>query len=164
MSNIHELSLQYDFKKTFNQDSSINESWNMEYKVLNVKDCGSYEIREQDICLNDNPMTRVKDWCYNKSGKFIGTEKEMKFFLKKGITDFDISGNGDSVCSIGFNPKEQKWYGWSHRAICGYGIGDKVFEDSFGNGDTLFTQHGKVTITNLNQAKQSAKNFANYVN
>ena len=25
--------------------------------------------------------------------------------------------------SIGFSEKEQKWYGWSHRAFCGFGIG-----------------------------------------
>ena len=28
--------------------------------------------------------------------------------------------------SIGFSEKEQKWYGWSHRAISGYGIGDVI--------------------------------------
>lgn len=34
------------------------------------------------------------------------------------------------VCSIGFNEKEQKWYGWSHRAIFGFGIGSIVEEGS----------------------------------
>jgi len=29
-------------------------------------------------------------------------------------------------CCIGFSEKEQKWYGWSHRAIYGFGIGDEV--------------------------------------
>ena len=27
---------------------------------------------------------------------------------------------------LGFSEKEQKWYGWSHRAICGFGVGSKV--------------------------------------
>jgi len=30
------------------------------------------------------------------------------------------------TCCVGFNEKEQKWYGWSHRAICGFGIGSIV--------------------------------------
>lgn len=30
------------------------------------------------------------------------------------------------VCSIGFSEKEQKWYGWSHRAIYGFGVGSHV--------------------------------------
>ncbi|MFA5396572.1 MAG: 2'-5' RNA ligase family protein [Methanogenium sp.] len=29
---------------------------------------------------------------------------------------------------LGFSEKEQKWYGWSHRATHGFGIGDKVEE------------------------------------
>lgn len=28
--------------------------------------------------------------------------------------------------NIGFNPKENKWYGWSHRALYGFGIGSEV--------------------------------------
>lgn len=30
------------------------------------------------------------------------------------------------VCSIGWSDKEQKWFGWSHRAIFGFSIGSKV--------------------------------------
>ena len=30
------------------------------------------------------------------------------------------------MCSIGFNKSKKKWYGWSHRALFGFGIGDKV--------------------------------------
>ena len=32
----------------------------------------------------------------------------------------------DYSCCIGFSEKEQKWYGWSHRAIHGFGIGSTV--------------------------------------
>ncbi len=48
--------------------------------------------------------------------------------LASGHTDFleehgiETVGEG----SIGFSEKEQKWYGWSHRAIHGFGIGDEV--------------------------------------
>lgn len=30
------------------------------------------------------------------------------------------------VDGLGFSEEDQKWYGWSHRAICGFGIGSKV--------------------------------------
>jgi len=30
--------------------------------------------------------------------------------------------------SIGFSEKEQKWYGWSHRGIYGFKVGDVVKE------------------------------------
>ena len=88
----------------------------------------------------------------------------LKFLTeKKGITKFEKTKPSDSICSIGFNEKENKWYGWSHRAICGFGIGDKLFIEDFGDDKTLFTKHGKETIKNLEQAKQAAKNFAEYV-
>jgi hypothetical protein len=39
-----------------------------------------------------------------------------------------LNGESDSgpICSIGYNKKQHKWYGWSHRAICGFSIGSKV--------------------------------------
>ena len=35
-------------------------------------------------------------------------------------------------CQIGFCEKAQKWYGWSHRAIYGFGIGGKIKKGSIG--------------------------------
>ncbi len=48
----------------------------------------------------------------------VGMESELNYLLKLGITDNVQSG-------LGFNPIEQKWYGWSHRAIFGFGIGSE---------------------------------------
>ena len=58
-----------------------------------------------------------------------GMESEgFKLLLKRGITEQlqnanNISGN---TVNIGFNPEEQKWYGWSHRALYDFGIGSSV--------------------------------------
>ena len=41
-----------------------------------------------------------------------------KFFKEHGIQYVDFRH--------GWSEKEQKWYGWSHRAIFGFGIGSKV--------------------------------------
>lgn len=43
-----------------------------------------------------------------------------KFLEKHGIETKSVG--------LGFSEKEQKWYGWSHRAIFGFGIGDEVKE------------------------------------
>lgn len=65
---------------------------------------------------------RMKN-AYNLSGDYIGSSKNAHYLCtKKGIKPEVIQGN--SVCSIGFCAKEQKWYGWSHRAIYGFKIGD----------------------------------------
>ena len=61
----------------------------------------------------------------NPDGNYIGDSKTAHYLcVKRGIKPDVI--NGASVCSIGFCESENKWYGWSHRAINGFGIGDSV--------------------------------------
>ena len=67
------------------------------------------------------------------------------------------------VHSIGCSEKEKKWYGWSHRAIAGFKVGDKIFEPNFGDDDTEFVKHGKNPIRNMADAEKSARAFAQYV-
>lgn len=50
----------------------------------------------------------------------------IKFFFKHGIDFITMESiyKKSDVISVAFSPKEQKWYGWSHRAIYGFKIGD----------------------------------------
>ncbi len=64
---------------------------------------------------------------YTPKGDYIGNTKTADFLCRKrGIKPEVIDGH--QVCSIGFSSREQKWYGWSHRAIFGFSIGDTVKE------------------------------------
>jgi len=58
---------------------------------------------------------------------FIGLENDLNYLLKKGITEQIQNYNNEkgNSANIGFNPAEQKWYGWSHRAIFGFGVGSE---------------------------------------
>lgn len=62
-------------------------------------------------------------------GSFLGFKpNDVKFLSDRGITE-DVQNyrnEPDHTANIGFNPDEQKWYGWSHRAIFGFGIGHTV--------------------------------------
>lgn len=62
---------------------------------------------------------------------------------------------------VGFSEKEQKWYGWSHRAIHGFKIGDKCKGD-LGLGDGYTFKEGDILKT-LDDCKQRAIDFANSV-
>ncbi len=65
---------------------------------------------------------------YTPNGNYIGDQKTAHYLIvKKGIKP-EKENPTHNVCSIGFCEKEQKWYGWSHRAICGFGIGSEVKE------------------------------------
>ena len=70
---------------------------------------------------------------YTSDGAYIGNEGWAIKLEERGIQPQLVSPE-HSVCSIGFCEREQKWYGWSHRAIFGFGVGDSVKR-----GDCAFT-------------------------
>ncbi len=64
---------------------------------------------------------------YNLDGTYIGDTKiAYRLCRDRGIMPEPRSGS--KVCSIGFSKSQDKWYGWSHRAIYGFSIGDIVKE------------------------------------
>ena len=65
-------------------------------------------------------------YAVNNPDLYIGDPKTAKMLESKGITEFYPCKPDHKVASVGFAPKEQKWYGWSYRAIYGFKIGDKV--------------------------------------
>ena len=104
------------------------------------------------------------DSAYSLDGLYLGDPKFADILYRKyGIESFFGKRGKSGVASIGFSLKNQKWYGWSHRAIAGFAIGDKLFESPFGDDQTPFTQHGKKTITTLEEAREAARRFAEYV-
>lgn len=81
-----------------------------------------------------------------RDNSYIGDLKTAKILWKKyGVEVFELADPSNKVCSIGFSPKEQKWYGWSHRAIHGFKIGDVVKEgdctNSSGWCDSYLAEH-----------------------
>ena len=97
----------------------------------------------------------------------IGDTKDAEFLaVTKGLRQLQPrSGGPGKVCSIGFCPGDGKWYGWSHRAIYGFGGGDKIFDGHFpgATDNTPFVKHGDITIKTWEQAKLAASRFAESV-
>lgn len=77
-------------------------------------------------------ITVLSEIAYNLNDEYIGDPKTAKYICvdKKIVPELATPTN--SVCSIGFNEKDQKWYGWSHRAIWGFTIGSKVTKGASG--------------------------------
>ncbi len=75
---------------------------------------------------NSLDKTIIMESAENKNGDYVGNIKTANMlYSKRGISP-ETRKDGDGVCSIGFCEKEQKWYGWSHSAIFGFGVGSKV--------------------------------------
>jgi hypothetical protein len=82
--------------------------------------------------MPENPDITMKS-AYNEGGIYIGSSKDAHFLCTKKGIEPEKAHEGDSVCSIGFSEDDQKWYGWSHRAIHGFAVGDVVEEGDLCN-------------------------------
>ena len=130
---------------------------NEQYAYLNEARVMAKKFFEDNFDLKPAKGFSFKQYVDKSTGAYVTTEPfdgkptgTMKFFAKHGISKVY---NG----SIGFSEKEQKWYGWSHRAIYGFGIGSKVKKGDCG-------YKGKAwTAKTLDDAKQMAKDFADAV-
>jgi len=92
--------------------------------------------------------------CYARNnGVYIGEPRMARLLVDKyGITEFYKAHEKDTIVSIGFSERDQKWYGWSHRAISGFGVGTVVQ-----------TRNGNKKLISLTDAKNRAKQFAKSV-
>lgn len=175
--NIHE------YKKILYTPLNISECLyfiNEQIKVLEIfkiTDHGVYEVREElweSPCVDDTPV-KITAAYSKEDGTYLGDPKTAKTLVEKfGVVKFMKSKPDHTVASIGFCENvptgiykgKTGWAGWSHRAICIFGIGDKLFneeEHSKASEDTPFVESGSVIITNMEQAKIAAINFAHYV-
>jgi len=65
--------------------------------------------------------------CYSLDGQYLGSNNTANMLCRKfGIREFIKTEQINWPACVGFNPTEQKWYGWSHRAIYGFEIGSTV--------------------------------------
>lgn len=82
---------------------------------------------------------------YTKHNEYVGLadlgerERDVNFIFKHRLTNLmsvnrakglPLNKYGCNAVSIGFNEKEQCWYGWTHRGFGKFYIGYEVVEDS----------------------------------
>lgn len=119
---------------------TLSETWQPEGFVLRVEKVetpdwgvgaisgeGAQEFAsEMQAVLDRAPAFMEMESCYTLAGDYIGNVKwARKICGEYGVAP-EKANPAHGTCSIGFSAKDQKWYGWSHRAIHGFGIGDHV--------------------------------------
>jgi len=121
---------------------------------------------KNDLMPDEPWVIVIMDNCYLTSGSsiedIINDKDQIDMLMDLGITEVESTFQKDEyhqypVANIGFNPSEQKWYGWSHRAVHGFGVGDipkEFYPDREVTGKTIET---------LDEAKEAAKRFADSV-
>lgn len=89
------------------------------------------------------------------------TEKSplQKFKEEHGIESEKLAPD-HSVHSIGWSEKEQKFYGWSHRAIYGFKIGDEMKKGMCGVEDPKYPSKYSLPIGFKSKTKEDCKKMA----
>ncbi len=96
-------------------------------------------------------------------------EKEINFIYKNRLTNLmsinrakglPLSKYGCNAVSIGFNEKEQAWYGWTHRGFSKFYIGYEVKEASILD---IVNHKYPFKVETLEQAKELAADIADYL-
>ena len=65
--------------------------------------------------------------------KVVAIPDALDFLIERGITEgIDSTFGKGRPANFGFSPKENKWFGWSHRAIYGFTIGSTVKKGDIG--------------------------------
>jgi hypothetical protein len=65
-------------------------------------------------------------WPNSNGGGSLRETSQQDLAKKYGIEAFEHPYADSGVKNIGFAPTTKKWYGWSHRAIYGFTVGDTV--------------------------------------
>lgn len=151
--------------------------YNNKIEVLKIRRYkAGYEIRrEKHLSIDGGDPYFINSAYTVPEGLYIGNSKTAhRLIVQRGIKP-ELYEENKTICSIGFCQKEQKYYGWSHRAICGFGIGDIVAEGdctaSSGWIDEYLEQHPEKDLSlpigfeakTLEDAKRMAIAFAESV-
>ena len=92
-----------------------------------TKELGRLVIKLEEWQMDGTEKPTLMVSVYTDNGSYVGSLDKNSIFMfsEKGILP-EKSEDKHNVCSIGKSFKDGKWYGWSHRAIYGFQIGDIV--------------------------------------
>ena len=96
-------------------------------KVLKILKSRTYKNRGYRLITKQvESFGEIQNMTFYESlnGLYLSANKNLiKYFKDHGITHFETTYEDSIVANIGWSEPEQKWYGWSHRAIYSFGIG-----------------------------------------
>jgi len=68
----------------------------------------------------------------DKGGSYVGDINFGYSLAQMDLHYIQPAEDTLDICQVGYSHVERKWYGWSHRAMFGFGVGSKVKEGDIG--------------------------------
>lgn len=122
-------------------------------KVLETKEYGPLLLKRELVDDSEYGGTGALEMrnAYTRAGDYVGDWKMAQMLWDKYRIVPQNRTPDSGVTTVGFSERDSKWYGWSHRAICGFAVGDKKFTNE------------EEEITTIDEAQQEAMEFAESV-
>jgi hypothetical protein len=139
----------------------------IEIKTVSVRKFkAGYEVRRELWKTGNERPTKGKlsGWtemkaAYTPSGDYIGSPRDAHYLIvKRGIAP-EKRTPSSNICTIGYAKRSRQWFGWSHRAIFGFGVGAVVTKNHCAAGALPIGFRAKT----LADAKRIACAFAESV-
>ena len=142
-------------------------------KALYLKKQGC--IFKESKLFDEDDTTSTEIW--TNHNEYVGLadlgkkEFNVNFIYKHRLTNLmsvnramgkPLSEVGCNTVSIGFNEKEQKWYGWTHRGYGAFGIGYEITKGSIMDSKNAKYRY-PFKVETLEQAKELAIHLADYL-
>lgn len=139
---------------------TVDNTWTVKMrKPKRVKELNPETLRNKTYKRSRHMVTKVapQDRTLKNIPKYADGRSKVDFKDWMQIKTIK-SDDPDKISTVGKSDADGKYYGWSHRAIYGFGVGDVVPADAEGNSS------GKeYTIKTDDQALQAAKDFASEI-
>ncbi len=101
----------------------------MDRRTISEETMGGYVLRNEEWRMDNEEAWVPILAAYNLQGQYIGSSDDATHLCNNLGVLPELADPEHSVCSIGFCHLQQRWYGWSHRAIRGFGVGDVAIEE-----------------------------------
>lgn len=116
-------------------DNCKDIKWTRKYKA-------GYFLQREGISYDSSELTYLTV-AYNLNGDYLGDTKMARFVCFKNKIIPEKANPEHSVCSIGYCKSKRTYFGWSHRCICGFKIGDIVKKGDCTNSSGYTEEHLK---------------------
>ena len=105
--------------------SSDSDGFSRTLVATDMRPSAGYMIKTEQVVHEADETEFEMKTAYTMNDEYIGDPEWAQRLSDMGIKP-QLASPKHKVCSIGFCEKENKWYGWSHRAISGFGVGSEV--------------------------------------
>jgi hypothetical protein len=113
------------------------------FEVAAISDDADNAASEIEASIAQMPDRMTMKVGRNANGDYIGDEEFARLMVSERGIKPEMRTPDSGTCSIGFCESDGKWYGWSHRAWCGFSIGSKCKRGDCGYNAPNATTYGQ---------------------